>query len=178
MARIAAICTLLLALGAIGCGGGDGPQTFEEEGFPFTFEYPGDFDRAEDVEFEASLGGSSDEDIALTVDTHDGIILQRITLNRAVDESNLELAKRELDGLIGQTDPSAPQGTTGETAGFPSLSYEGLTSPADDTEIESSLLVLFEGDQEFVINCQSTEENRETLTEACDRMRETLAPAD
>jgi hypothetical protein len=176
MGRLAATCALLIALGAIGCGSDDGPQTFDEEGFPFTFEYPDDFDKSEDVEFEESLGGGSDEDIALIVDTNDGLILQRITLNREVDASNLKLAKRELDGLLAQGGPDAPVGTAGETVGFPSLSYEGITSPAGDTEIESDLLVLFEGDQEYVINCQSTEQNRDEVTGACEQMRETLAP--
>jgi hypothetical protein len=169
----------VLAIGAIGlvaCGSDDsGPSTFEEDGFPFTFEYPEDFELTEDITFDQSLGGASDEDVSVNLDEDNGIVLQRVTLNQEVDETNLAVAKREFDGLIAQVDPDA-QGETGETAGFPSLEYEpiALTTPEDG---ESRILFLFEGDQEYVLNCQSTPERREEVDAACEQMRDTLAPA-
>jgi len=166
----------ILAIGLIGCGDDDsGPSTFEEDGFPFTFEYPGDFEVAEEVTFDQSLGGASDEDVSVNLDEDNGIVLQRITLNQEVTERNLELAKREIDGLLGPVDPDASPAQVGETAGFPSLEYESiaLTTPEDG---ESRIFFLFDGDQEYVINCQSTPDEREAVDAACEQMLETLEP--
>ena len=177
MRRAGAATVALIALAVAGCGGDEGPKTFDRDEFPFTFEYPGDFELTEEVEFDQSLGAASDEDLALAIDEDNLIVLQRITLNLEVTEKNLPVAKEELDGLLAQLDPAAPQGTTGETAGFPSLEYEPVAID-DPAEGESQLLVLFDGDQEYVLNCQSTPDEREQVDEACAEMRETLAPAE
>ncbi len=78
------------------------------------------------------------------------------------------------DQLVGpRLDPEAIGAETGEIAGYPSLDYESiaLTTPAEG---ESRFIVLFEGDQEYLINCQSTPENREEVESACERALETL----
>ena len=40
---------------------------------------------------------------------------------------------------------------------------------------ESRFTVLFDGDQEYLINCQSTPEHRDEVDEACDEALATLA---
>jgi hypothetical protein len=176
VATIAALALCAFPLAACG-DDDDGPSTFQEEGFPFTFEYPGDFELTEDVSFDQSLGGSSDEDLSLSLDENNGIILQRYTLGQEVDESNLALAKREFDALLSQGGVEASRGQTGETAGFPSLEYESvaLTVPEDG---ESRIVILFEGDQEYLLNCQSTPDEREEVDAACQQMLETLSPTE
>jgi hypothetical protein len=113
----------------------------------------------------------------LSLDENNGIILQRYTLDQEVDESNLGLAKREFDALLSQGGVEASPGQTGETAGFPSLEYESvaLTVPEDG---ESRIVVLFEGDQEYLLNCQSTPDEREDVDAACAQMLETLSPTE
>src|SRR5687767_13624603 len=178
MSRGGIAVVVALALALAGCGEDEGgPSTFEQEGFPFTFEYPEEFEVADDVNFEQSLGSAADENVAVALEENDGIFLQRITLNQEVTAENLSLAKQELDALIAQADPGSSPGTAGETAGFPSLEYGSLAATIEDQEVKSRVLVLFEGDQQYVINCQATEENREEVEAACDQMRATLAPA-
>ncbi len=96
------------------------------------------------------------------------------TLNTEVDQGNLGLAKQEFDGLIQQVDADAAPAGEGGLAGFPSLTYDAgtLTTPEDG---ESRLVVPFEGDQEYVINCQSTPADRDEIEEACDLAVDTLA---
>lgn len=86
---------------------------------------------------------------------------------------NIDQAKAEFDGLVAQVDPSAT-GEAGETAGFPSLRYDSLSVP-DPQDGESRLTLLFDGDREYVINCQSTPDGREALDAACDQVLETLS---
>jgi hypothetical protein len=171
-----AIAAILAAVGLAGCGGDDDePATFESGAFPFTFQYPGGFEVTDDVSVARQLGGAADETVGIATDDDNALILQRFTLNRAVDKGNLDVAKRELDGLVKQFDPRAALAKTGELAGFPSLTYEAvrLTTPEDG---ESRLIVLFQGDQEYLINCQSTPDGRDEVEEACDLAVKTLAP--
>ena len=175
----------ILATVALGAGGlvacgdddDDGPSTFNEEGFPFTFEYPGDFELTDDVSFDQSLGAGSDEDISLSLDDDNGIILQRFTLATEVDEAKLPLAKREFDALLEQADVDAPPGQPGETAGYPSLEYESVALTVPE-EGESRLVALFDGNQEYLLNCQSTPDDREQVDAACEQMLETLSPTE
>ena len=160
-----------LALGACG-DDDDSPATFEQEGFPFSFEYPGDWEESDDVTIDQSLGGQSEDTTAVALDDDNGIVLQRYTLQTTVDKQNLDLAQREIDGLLAQVDPTARSEQT-EIAGLPALTVDGLVVPSIETG-ESRLTFLFEGDQEYLINCQSTEESRTEVAEACDTAVRTL----
>jgi hypothetical protein len=160
-----------LALGACG-DDDDSPVTFENEGFPFTFEYPGDWEESDDVSIDQSLGGASEETTAVALDDENGIVLQRYTLQKSVDENNLDLAQQEIEGLLTQVDPAAKSKTT-EIAGLPALTVESLQVPSIDSG-ESRLVFLFDGDQEYLINCQSTEESRAEIADACDTAVRTL----
>jgi hypothetical protein len=166
---------ILAVVGLAGCGGDDDePSTFESDTFPFTFEYPDDFEITEDVGVSQELGGAIDETVAIAMGDDNALILQRATLNLEIDEANLGLAKEEFDGLVQQIDPGAAA-EEGETGGFPSLTYDSVTLTTPE-EGESRITILFEGDQEYVINCQSTPDARDEIEEACDLALETLAP--
>lgn len=147
-------------------------MTFEREGFPFTFEYPDSFELTEDVSVAQTLGGGSDDSVALALDDDNAIIVSRFTLNVEVDESNLAQVKQEADQLFQQVDPSA-EAQPGEIAGFPSLSLDAVAVPTPE-DGESRYTVLFEGDQEYTINCQSTPAGRPEIEAACDLALETL----
>jgi hypothetical protein len=163
------------AAGVVGCGGDDAsePATFGRDTFPFTFEYPEGFELVDDVSASQVVGGGADESVAIAIDDDNALIIQRYTLNTEVDQGNLGRAKQEFDGLIQQIDADAAPAEEGELAGFPSLTYDAvtLTTPEDG---ESRLIVLFEGDQEYMINCQSTPDGRDEIEEACDLAVDTL----
>lgn len=152
--------------------GGDGNATFEREGFPFTFEYPDSFEFTEDVTAAQTLGGESDDAVALVSDDDNAIVVERFTLNVEVDESNLDQVKQEADQLFQQVDPSA-EAQPGEIAGLPSLSLDAIAVPTPE-DGESQFTLLFEGDQEYLINCQSTPAGRPEIEGACDLALETL----
>jgi hypothetical protein len=153
-------------------GDGGGNATFEREGFPFTFEYPDSFEFTEDVTIAQTLGGEADDRVALASEDDNAIVVSRFTLNVEVDESNLDQAKQEADQLLQQLDRSA-EAQPGEISGLPSLSLDAIAVPTPE-DGESRITVLFEGDQEYVINCQSTPAGRPEIEAACDLALETL----
>jgi hypothetical protein len=170
---------LVLVLGAVlglsACGGDDegSDGTFDRDEFPFTFEYPESFEESEDVTLDVSLGSQADATAAVGLDEDNAILVERFTLNRAVDESNLDVAKREIDALLKQVDPAATSEET-EVAGLPALTFESLEIPSVE-EGESRLAIVFDGDQEYYLNCQSTPAERAQVDEACDLALESFA---
>ena len=177
---MAAVIAIGAAPAFAACGdddgdGGDGNATFEREGFPFTFEYPDSFELRENVTVGQTLGGESDEvddRVALALDDDNLIAVERVALEVVVDESNLDQAKQELDQLFQQVDPSA-ESQPGEIAGLRSLSLDAIAVPTPE-DGESRFTVLFEGDQQYVIACQSTPAGRPEIEAACDLALETL----
>jgi hypothetical protein len=182
MPKLAAPFALLLALAALAlaaCGDsgdstGSEAATFDEDEFGITFEYPGDWSLEEDITIADQLGASSANAVrGVMVDDEDGIIIESYTLNLSVDEDNIDQAKDELDGLISQLDSSA-SGTIGETAGLPSVTYEDvpLETPTDG---ESTLVAVFDGETEYLLNCQSTPDHRDEVQSGCDQALATVA---
>ena len=171
--RFLAVPIALAAL-VVGCGDDESEGgTFDREEFPFTFSYPAGFEVTDEVSLQQTLGAEADETAAVGLDEDDVLIVQSFTLNVAIDESNLELAKREIDGLIQQVDPAADSSKT-EVAGLPALELDGVPVPSVE-DAESRLNVIFDGDQEYFLNCQSTSENRDEIAEACDLALATFA---
>jgi hypothetical protein len=169
---IVSLC--LSVAGLVACGGDDdgGDGTFDREEFPFTFSYPEGFDETGDVTIDQALGAEADETAAISLDGENGIFVQSFTLNIAVDESNLNLAKREIDGLVQRADPDAASTPT-EVAGLPALEVSELDVPSVE-EGKTRLIAVFDGDQEYYLNCQWTPAEEETVTAACDQAVDTF----
>lgn len=112
--------------------------------------------------------------LVLAGDDQDAIIVESFTLQVAVDESNLRLAKREIDGLLAQASPDAGTTTETEVAGFPALTASDVPVPGVEGG-ESDITIIFDGDQEYFINCQSTPDHRDEVADACEQALETLS---
>jgi hypothetical protein len=163
----------VLALAACGDDDDDsGGGTFDEEAFPFTFSYPDGFEVTEDVTVDQALGAQADETMAVGLDDENILLVQSFTLNIEIDESNLDLAKQEIDGLATQVDPDA-RSTKTTVAGLPALELGEIEVPTVE-EGTSRLTVVFDGDQEYYLNCQSTPAHRDEIEEACDLALETF----
>ena len=148
------------SFGLIACGGDEGDDggdgTFDREGFAFTFDYPEGVEETDEVTIDQALGAQPDETAAVSLDDENALLLQTFTLNVAIDESNLKLAKQEIDGLVGQADPGAASERT-KVAGLPALTLDEVEIPSIE-EGKSRLTVIFDGDQEYYVNCQYTPE--------------------
>ena len=175
-ARPAVLVTLLGVVLLLGCGGDSSSDTatFDDDAYPFTFDYPGDWTTSDDISISNELGGSAVDQTAVVIDDSNGIIVEHFQLEIAIDDENIDLAKGELDGLISQVDPNA-SGETGETGGYPSVSYDAVPVP-DPPDAESRLIALFDGDQEYLLNCQSTPDRRDEIDQGCDQAVESLQP--
>ena len=174
-----ALLLVLTAALLAGCGSDEGDESatrFDEEGFDISFEYPEEMNEADNVTIASGAGSSAKATAGVGFgkkDTKDVIIVQRYDLNLAIGEDNLGRAKAELDPLVAQISPSAPSGDTGKVRGFPSIEYRGLRVREIDGA-RTRLVALFDGDVEYLVNCQSTPKRRADIDKACAQVLETV----
>jgi hypothetical protein len=162
-------------LAAAGCGdSGDGRETFENDDFDITFEYPDDLNEAEDVSFAQSLGAKEQAKAAVGLDKNNAILVTRYGLGVEVTRKNIDDAKAETDTLIQQVEPKA-RGRRLEVGGLPSIEYEIDVPSVEDAR--SRLVFVFDGDDEYLINCQWKPDKREEIEDACRIALDTLKRA-
>lgn len=155
-----------------GDAGGGGETTFEAEGIDLSFRYPRDFETRDDVDFSRSAGTSASETAAVGIDDTNLIAVQRFDLQRAVTEGNFERVQREADALFSQLAGEQVEGLRRRVGGLPALEYQiALEEPPD---AETRAITVFDGDAQYLINCQSTPELRDRIDQACDRALFTL----
>lgn len=165
MSGIAAIlCVLLVA----GCGGGndDGPDQFARDKFGFTFDYPSDMQIHTDVSFNKSAGNQPTATVAVALDNDDLITVARYDLTTSISEQNLKKIKPTIDRIIAQLDPDAGSGERITVGKYPGYQYNISLDRVETGK--SRYTVFFDDDVEYVINCQSTDENRQAIEQACD----------
>jgi hypothetical protein len=170
------VALILVALALMaGCGSSDdGPKQFDEDDFDITFEYPGDFERTEDVELSQSEG-QAEQSIAFAKSEDNAIFVQRYALNRPVDVEDGEAVREELDEVLGTLAGEPVEGERIEVGELLAFRYEidQLETPEDG---RSTIVAVFDGSTEYFINCQSVPDGREELETACERAIDTLRP--
>jgi hypothetical protein len=187
MKKLVTIFGLLLAVSALvltACGdSGDSTDssssdtaTFQGDGYPFTFEYPADWQTTTDTSVKQQLGSSQATNLqGIGLDDTNIIAVSTYTLNQPVSQDNIDQAKAQFDKLVQQADPSA-DGIVGDTGGFPSLKYESVpvTDPAGAT---NTLVFLFDGTSEYQLTCQWNSDHADEVQAACDQAQSTLTKA-
>ncbi|MBA2256563.1 MAG: hypothetical protein H0W05_05060 [Thermoleophilaceae bacterium] len=180
----------LLAAAALvaGCGGGDEEEsssseptdvqagaetneTFSEEGFDITFEYPEEFEVLEDVQFSRSAGVEAGATTGVGLDGTNLLAVQRFDLNMEVSDQNFATVKSEADRVFSQAAGEQVTGEEIEVAGLPALEYAVTVDEAED--IQTRAVAVFDGNTEYLLNCQSGADQRELILAACDLALET-----
>ena len=150
-------------------------SVFTDTRFAFNFRYPKGWEQVE-VESEPDLtaGGRPTARVAVGFDNDNGVLLSRFELSDVVTAEELPDQVSELDGIFSQFAGRPMSGTVTEVGGIPAVSYEEFALPGDPNQRSSRVVVLFDGDVEYQLNCQSTPEGLDQLNEGCDQMLATL----
>jgi hypothetical protein len=170
-----------------GCGGGDGDsgndggdKTFEGEGYSFT--YPEDWrDRTEDIEFSAQAGSepTTSEVVLAPGDRPDVVIVQVGPTSPSITEDNIDELEEEIARVVEsgfqQADGQLTAGPTRVTvAGLPPIRLEGTSvTPAGDS-VRSRLTLIYDGRNQYAVNCQFTPEGAEEMKRGCDQVEESF----
>jgi hypothetical protein len=169
------VLAFLVGLVAAGCGGDEGgPQTFDDEDFAITFQYPASFQELEDVSIASTAGAASKETRALGLNEQNVILVDRYDLRIEVTKENLADVKPEVDQVVSQAAGQELSGEEIEVGGLPG--YEYIFDLEDPPEARTRFLVLFHGATEYALNCQSTPQQRDEVDAACRLVTDTLEP--
>lgn len=161
-----------------GCGSGDDEaptQTFGDDDFGITFEYPANLQPGTVDSMARSTGGASARTV-LVLEPDNGIIVTKFSLDRPVPRGGLtpEIVD-EMNGVVTDLAGRPEEGVPVEVAGLPAIRYDAveLTEPKEGL---SRFLILIDGDVQYQLNCQSTPPHRDAINEACDQVFATVKP--
>jgi hypothetical protein len=172
-----------LALASVGflfapaCGGGgseDGSKTFQGDGY--SYSYPGDWE-------ETTVTAASGDVPSATVVGPGGansFYVGASLLDISVSEENLDQYSSDLvaetDQLFWQAQgqvTSGPERTT--VAGLPALRLEASAVNQDGTQTKSHVILVYDGNTEYFLNCQYTPEGADEMTQGCNQAVDSFA---
>lgn len=157
---------LSAALAVAGCGGGGGDdKTFDNENIGITFKYSPRFHPITEIDFGHTAGAQAAAQSGVALDKVNALIISRYDLNVKIDKDNLSKFKGEVDKVIGQLAGKPVSGREVEYGGLPG--YEYVIDVARPAQGQSRLAVLFDGRVEYLVNCQSTPDQRDKVEKGC-----------
>lgn len=171
---IVLLALAVVPLAAAGCGGGSGSSgLFDVLNIDVTFEYDAEtFDISTTFSFANQSGATPAARAGLALDQDNAIIVSRYDLNLSVTKDNLADVKGEVDNVISELAGEQVSGREVEYGGLPGYEYAiDLEQPARG---QSRMAVLFDNRVEYLVNCQSTPPQRDTIEEACRTALDTL----
>jgi len=150
--------------------------TYDDHGV--TFSYPGTWDPISTGPKKVQAGTASWE-AGFGVSPVDLVLVSQYTIQVSIDSSNIDKATpsltRTISGLFQQGGGTMESGPTPSTmGGFPSLEYTGTISSTDGTPVSSRVVLAFNGNTEYFVNCQYTDAFQAEISDGCDQVVSTF----
>jgi hypothetical protein len=172
------ILTFALAAALVagaGCGGGGGDKTFEGDGYSFT--YPGEWSDRGKVEATAHAGSEqATSQVAVAPGEGQDLVLVEVgPTSPSITEDNIDQFKdeiaRQVESLFQQGEGQVTVGPTRVTVGaLPALRFEGTSITSPGVSVRSRLTLIYDGRNQYAVNCQFTPEGAEEIQRACDQI--------
>jgi hypothetical protein len=170
--RLVALATMLVLAGCSSSDGDDSAaKTFRETDFGIEFSYPGELREIQQVPVAEAVGSRPAREGAIGLSAKEVILVERYDLHEPIGRAELALARAELDALLARTSFEVERQRTTTIDGRPALEYEGRVGAP--TNAHSRLVVIFDGDREYFLNCQWVNE-RKRIESACDQAIRTM----
>lgn len=177
-ALCAMVVAVLVALPTVAGCGGEGEKTFSTPTYPFSFSYPSDWKLTRNAAFSYGSGAGERSVSVSLKDPYDQVTITQYKLKKTLPEG-VNGNQKELDRIVARLTSEA-KGASSEAevvehGGIPGYQYIVEYSSPDGTLLRNQLVFLFNGDDEYQINCQSTDKNRAELEKGCNLVLDTLA---
>jgi hypothetical protein len=167
----AAVVVVALAVGAVVAlsGGGSDTQTFSGHGV--SFDYPGDWQALGPASFQVNSGDVTWSESFGVEAGSNGAIVTEYALQKDVSSVSDAALRTELDNLFKSTvnqaggtitkpiSPTTVNGTPGYQVSF--------TATAGGTDLTTDMVLVFQGTQQWNIQCQYTADQQETILPGC-----------
>lgn len=175
--RAAIVLAFTLAIAVlVGCGG-DKEKVFTTPTYPFTFDYPNGWAVARDAKF--SFGGATGERSVSVVykNPDDQVAITQYKLKKTLP-AGINGNQKEVDGIVKrlakQASGSASDAKIVSHGGIPGYEYIVEYSTPGGKPVQNRMTFLFKGNDEFQIQCQSTEKNRAAVEKGCRQILDSL----
>lgn len=174
--HFALAAAIAIGMVASGCGGSD-ETTFSTPTYPFSFTYPADWKLTRNAAFNYGSGaGERSVSVSYKV-PHDQVTITQYELKKTLPKG-VNGNRKEVDAIVAkltvEANGTASEGEVVEHGGIPGYSYVVEYTAPDGKLLRNQLVFLFKAKDEFQVNCQSTDENREQLEQGCNLVLDTL----
>jgi hypothetical protein len=167
---------LTAACGLAACGGSDG-TTFDEDGAPFTFQYPSDLQKVFADTGREIQGLPPKYKVALGTDETNVVVVAYYQLPKDVSKLKkgaLAVAvERSARALARAMKGSVPKRSETSLGDLPGTQFE---FSSEGKALTTRLIYGFDGKQQFFVRCQWNEQGQDTIPGACDQVADTFAP--
>lgn len=149
-------------------------KVFDEDDFGITFRYPGSLSEGDLTEVRESSGRAPEAQEALGLDDDNLILVSKYVNDGPASTADLEALLPEFDELLSNLGGHPVTGKITEVGGFPSIRYDDVVVGGPEA-LSSRMVFVFDEQDQYLLNCQSTPARRQELDAACDLVLETLA---
>ena len=163
------VALLLIAAAVLLSGCDDSVNSFEGHGI--SFDYPGDWDEAEETSTAVSSGNQRWSE-SFGIDGNNFVTVTEYEVNIEVGDENISELEQEIgqtiEDLTQQAGGSVDEGPSEVTmGGLPGFRFELSGVEAEGGTVDSSIVLAFDGTTEYFLNCQFTDEHSDEIDEGC-----------
>jgi hypothetical protein len=164
------ICLFAVALS--GCGGGT--KSFSTPTYPFSFDYPANWTLTRSAAFNYGSAGSGIRSVSVALNQpFDQVTVSQYKLLKTLPPG-VNGNQNEVDRIVKQLTRQA-KGSAGDSkvvkyGGLPGYQYVIEYPAGGGAKLTNKLTFLFQGQNEFQINCQSSPKNTAALNKGCDQI--------
>lgn len=172
--RIAlALAAATMAVAFAGCGDG-GDKSFETPTYPFSFDYPAGWTLTRGASFNYGASDSAVRSVSVALkEPFDQVTITQYKLKKTLP-AGVNGYQPEVDRIVArltkQAKGSASDAKVVKYGGIPGYQYVVEYPGAENVTLQNKLTFLFQGQNEFQINCQSSPDKREELNKGCDQV--------
>jgi hypothetical protein len=169
--------TVVAAYAVSGCGA-TGSASFNDEAYPFSFDYPGTWTLSRNVSSDDDIAAQQRKSVSVALkEPYDQVTLTEFKLKKKLPKGENGF-RPEVDRIVGNVVKGA-KGKAGKAkvvkyGDAPGYQYVITYPGGEGVTLQSQLTFLFRGQYEYLINCQSSPENRDELQDGCDQILDSV----
>ncbi len=172
---IAILLAAAFALAAAGCGG-SGDQSFSADGYPFTFNFPSAWTLTRGAGTDDSGGAALRTVTVALKQPYDQVSISQYKLKKKLPsgangyQPEVDRVVKRLTREAGGEAGDAKQVKYGDLPGYQYV----VSYSSGGQKLQNQLTFLFQGENEFLIGCQSSPDKRDELSDGCKQILESL----
>ncbi len=170
------VLALGLGLGLTACGGSDG-TTFDDDGAPFSFQYPKELHKVFANTGREIQGLPPKYKVALGTDETNVVVVANYQLPKDVSKlkkTALAVAvARSARALSRALDGTVPKSSSTQMGDLPATQFEFSTQ---SKSLTTRLVYAFQGKQQYFLRCQWNDAGQDTIPGACDQVASSFSP--